>query len=266
MQMQSPLCGSPVVCRSNGAHARHAPIFPGRASFPLRRRTCASSFLVASCLVAWNIKHERQRKLALSAAKEPETIPCFRAVEMPRRGVGLFATRDIAKGELVLAESPVISFIGSDVWWMREAQDQFALLSPQVQKQILSLVDAFQLVDDIFPGGVRKTLEGILKTNSYMRGKKGTNSHDGVLCLITSRFNHSCVPNLIHHWDDDTLQHVAYANSDIAADDELLTDYLHPATPKTERREILFQRYGFLCDCATCSQSTEQECDKDGKS
>jgi len=202
-------------------------------------------------LVSWNWKYERPRKLSLSAAKQPDISQCFAAAEMPDRGWGLFATRDIARGELVLAESPLISFSGSYVWWMQDAQQQFDLLSQHVQQQVLSLADAFQLVDDIFPGGVHKTLEGILKTNSYMGG---TSSHDGVLCLITSRFNHSCVANLSHHWEEESGQHVAYANSDIAAGDELLTDYLHPATEKTERRQILFQRYGFLCDCAACSQ------------
>eukprot|EP00931_Biecheleriopsis_adriatica_P095985 TRINITY_DN69633_c0_g1_i1.p1 TRINITY_DN69633_c0_g1~~TRINITY_DN69633_c0_g1_i1.p1 ORF type:complete len:273 (+),score=33.85 TRINITY_DN69633_c0_g1_i1:40-858(+) len=220
-----------VVSSSRGQNVMHSIASGSALAASVRRRR----------------RRQSQRKLAVSSMA---ALECFGVAEIPGRGVGVVATRDISVGELVLAESPVISFRGSDIWWMRDAQAQFDSLPPRVQEQILSLCDAFQLVDEIFPGGVHKTLEGILKTNAYMRGSK---SDDGVLCLTTSRFNHSCVANLSHRWDEELLQHVVYANTNIATGDELCTDYLDPLTEKSERRQLLFEKYGFFCDCAACS-------------
>ncbi|RYY82997.1 SET domain-containing protein-lysine N-methyltransferase [archaeon] len=69
------------------------------------------------------------------------------------------------------------------------------------------------------------------------------------LFLEASVFNHSCQPNAIHTFVQDTM--VITAARDIQAGEEVLVSYIDLALPRCVRQAELLA-YGFVCDCVRC--------------
>jgi hypothetical protein len=70
-----------------------------------------------------------------------------------------------------------------------------------------------------------------------------------------SLINHSCSPNVIVQFTGTTMHIIAIAH--IAEGDEILSSYVDPMTQVQVRREMLQERYAFLCECSRCLQEIE---------
>lgn len=164
------------------------------------------------------------------------------------KGLGAVAVRDIAAGELVVSESPVIALKG-DAFWKASMQQQFDVLPDSKQQALLALSDV-QLI-----GGQQKTLEGIVVTNNI-----GCNSprYDCVVCEAISRLNHSCVPNCEQTWDEETSTERIYASRDIKIGEEMCFSYVDPFLPRLTRLEYLRQSFRFECMCTACGHSDDE--------
>lgn len=68
--------------------------------------------------------------------------------------------------------------------------------------------------------------------------------------LRASRANHSCVPNTGRAFIGDMM--VVRAVRDISAGEEITMGYCHAAEPRSQRKERLAS-YGFTCDCVLCT-------------
>ena len=83
----------------------------------------------------------------------------YRIAPIPGKGLGLIATRQISRGELIVEESPVLmerqGFMG-----FSQIQEQFDQLEASVQDQIMDLHDKNA------PDGNGKTLLGVFRTNA----------------------------------------------------------------------------------------------------
>eukprot|EP01031_Cornospumella_fuschlensis_P031193 gene31193-37700_t len=78
------------------------------------------------------------------------------------------------------------------------------------------------------------------------------------LYLHASVFNHSCQPNAIHTFQQETM--VITALRDIQPGEEILVSYIDLAMPRELRQSALLP-YGFICDCARCWGGVEDlEC------
>lgn len=92
-----------------------------------------------------------------------------------------------------------------------------------------------------------KTLAGIVGTNAF--------GNDKSFCVFkeASRFNHSCCPNMDHHW---SAGHYRFtAARDIAAGEELCISYLRIGQllqSQDERQQDLSRTYNFKCRCDAC--------------
>ncbi|KAJ7705303.1 hypothetical protein B0H17DRAFT_920112 [Mycena rosella] len=154
-----------------------------------------------------------------------------------RMGKGAFATRTLHRGDLILAEKPLIRH--SDV----EQGGYEAILSA---------------VDRLSPGALCKVLSlqrpqagnifiGIYRTNALPDG----------LCHDASRFNHSCLPNARYSWHAKTGQQRIFALTDIAAGEEICVTYLGGrnvyGSTREERRRRFLTNFSFACLCAACS-------------
>ncbi|CAL1137453.1 unnamed protein product [Cladocopium goreaui] len=158
----------------------------------------------------------------------------YRIAPIPGKGLGLIATRQISRGELIVEESPVLmerqGFMG-----FSQIQEQFDQLEASVQDQIMDLHDKNA------PDGNGKTLLG------------GVGSSNGALCLVISRANHSCINNCYHGWVDGRER--LFCDADIASGEEICTNYIQWHLTTDQRQRELQTQFGFACDCPACMQA-----------
>lgn len=109
--------------------------------------------------------------------------------------------------------------------------------------------DTVMAMHDAHMFGGRKTLEGIVRTNSIGCVNDVFNC---ILCAEVSRFNHSCTPNCEQSWDDDKSEEHIYASADISAGEELCISYVDVRAPRDERLHKLQDTYRFECQCSAC--------------
>ena len=165
---------------------------------------------------------------------------CYRCVRMDGKGFGVVARRDIKVGDIILQERPILS-------WKNYAslKSQFNKLSDSEKKDVMNLSNSYFELSD--------KLEGIANTNAFFW--ESTES----LCLFlrSSRFNHSCIPNIQTVYRSSELS--IYASCDISKDEELCLSYLplwqSPYTLKHELRK----KYRFDCCCELCSMKNQVE-------
>ena len=77
---------------------------------------------------------------------------------------------------------------------------------------------------------------------------------EGAFRLVT-KFNHSCRPNCLAHFDMQAGQMVIITTEDIPQGSELSINYISERQwhlPTDQRRSILQKRYGFWCMCPRC--------------
>ena len=70
--------------------------------------------------------------------------------------------------------------------------------------------------------------------------------------------NHSCRPNVNHHWSTELQMTLVFASRDIAAGEELCTTYGPSEWMGTRgRREFLSERFKFVCNCEMCLEGND---------
>ncbi len=114
--------------------------------------------------------------------------PCWEVRSVPGKGLGLFATRRLSAGDLVLREQPLLvmpaSVFDSDEDSVAEDWlDKHVNRLSAVQREIF-----FDLSDSRSPGQEKAAL-GIFYTNDMDFGG------DAGLFPVMARANHSCTPN-----------------------------------------------------------------------
>ena len=128
----------------------------------------------------------------------------------------------------------------------RSADAALAKLPEADRTQVWVLHDAFEAKIGA------KTALGVYQTNCPAWGEEG----GSVLCNHISRFNHSCTPNVTHHWSPPHERVVAVR--DIAAGEELCTHHVNLLYPTAVRRDRLRQLYGCDCQCDVCTAPPER--------
>ncbi|KAI1339209.1 hypothetical protein F5Y15DRAFT_383448 [Xylariaceae sp. FL0016] len=96
-------------------------------------------------------------------------------------------------------------------------------------------------------------------TNSFeiadiVRNERGeiVQNKTGGLFTGTSRFNHSCDPNVEYNAQRTPGWWLGLANRNIAAGDELTITYIPPTMPREQRQSKLRVGWGFECTCHLC--------------
>lgn len=174
---------------------------------------------------------------------------CLFEIKPTKNGLGMIASRNIKRGELILAEKPLIK-IKQNVPKLQlsiHIEDQVSKLNYQDKEKI------FELHDNQIP----KSLVGIFKTNGYMLGKKSLFCG---LFYTMARMNHSCLPNATHHWvESENLQKV-FALKDISLGEEIYTSYINLYEDTLGRKRILKKSFNFDCTCELCvKESSDME-------
>ena len=68
-----------------------------------------------------------------------------------------------------------------------------------------------------------------------------------------ARINHSCVPNVVWFWDQQTQSQKVMSIMDIKKGDELCVMYCQHGYSRKLRRKFLLQNFGFYCQCQRCN-------------
>ena len=169
----------------------------------------------------------------------------------PGKGEGVFATRDIESGEVVMRdqERMKIERRGVDVT-DEQVSKAFEALSIEDQSTFMTL----------HPGIIpyKTKLKRIYKTNMF------GNEEVARVYFKVSKLNHACAPNAEMA---DKGQVAAYALKPIAEGKEIFISYYtglcHGAKP--ERNQLLWETNGFTCQCKTCNLQGEAAFLSDGR-
>ena len=175
----------------------------------------------------------------------------------PGRGIGMFAARDLAMGERVLAERPLAT------WTVRKGESREGKLasfakvvagfSASQRSAFLSLSQASHLES----GSAGRTMMATWLTNAlpinYEENEAGTHE-DGAVFATISRINHACDCNCHHEWNAAIGMETIHALRPIECGEELTITYLMPSgRQREERQRLLSEQFGFACGCRLCS-------------
>ena len=175
----------------------------------------------------------------------------------PGRRIGMFAARDLAMGERVLAERPLAT------WTVRKGESREGKLasfakvvagfSASQRSAFLSLSQASHLES----GSAGRTMMATWLTNAlpinYEENEAGTHE-DGAVFATISRINHACDCNCHHEWNAAIGMETIHALRPIACGEELTITYLMPSgRQREERQRLLSEQFGFVCGCRLCS-------------
>ncbi|XXH02260.1 hypothetical protein Hte_008629 [Hypoxylon texense] len=209
--------------------------------------------------------------------------------DSPGRGRGLFATRDIPAGEIVMCEKAfcvvwghekeALTAMTYDVRDDRIRVSPVGLTKSLVQKllcnpsQIGKVMDLYgdyqgdgkNDVSSIEDGPVVDTfrVHDIVSRNAFGPGNQLGDSGDGAgggastgLWVRAAYVNHSCVPNAEKEYVGDLL--VLRATQPVAAGQELFHAYDQSGDYESRQRALL-TTWGFTCGCALCAAEEGDE-------
>ena len=166
-------------------------------------------------------------------------------VELPGRGLGVVASRPLHRGDVLVAESPLVRLTPNlgrpDVKWFddeRHARSLLAGLSRSAGNPT-----KWKWWD--------KDLDAVVNTNSFTQ-ESGGMVHSYVFNQV-SRFNHSCCANARMIFDGDRELATVRVQRDVAPGTEITINY--GATGSlSERQQHLRTCFGFTCTCELCAR------------
>lgn len=180
---------------------------------------------------------------------------------IPGKGLGMIASRQIAQGELVLAEAPLFTIDSNldEQHQMWNIYASFQALSAEQRAEYFGLFEGYET--DNYEGEAsasgsnseegRKVIN-IFSTNCF--GDRRPEDHQRIdfVTLKGSRINHSCTPNTTWILDRDIFKLSVRAVTDISPGTEITITYVDVMTPCSHRRDKLKHAYKFTCVCPAC--------------
>ena len=182
---------------------------------------------------------------------QPPIMPSIRVAPLPGKGLGTVATRCINRGEIIIAERPLVKR-DEDVRTGQTHEYSGGNREDALNK-LLTLCQASKGKDAV---------ERVLKANSFVV-QEGAYTRFPVrwtrlAFLNISRVNHSCSPNaeFVYHAADATA--TVKALKPIAPGDEVCINYGAEGA-LSERQDFLSRSFEFDCRCERCVQEMGQQ-------
>ena len=166
-----------------------------------------------------------------------------------QKGKGAFASRDIYKGDLILSERSILRIrtYALEPFKYNLIEAAVRNLSPAHLDGYLSLQNSHNECSCF-----RSPLQGIFSTNAF-----SGDGDDSRICLMASRFNHSCSPNAYFNFDSKTGELQIKALRAITHGEEIFVSYIADrrlyGSPRQMRQVMLGIPYHFTCVCSICS-------------
>ncbi|KAL0573394.1 hypothetical protein V5O48_008568 [Marasmius crinis-equi] len=108
-----------------------APTGKAVATQPSSNPQCQLQVLQSQCLISVRAEN-RIRSIPEFPASLPPTDHCYAIKPSPGKGLGMFASRDIKQGEVILAERPIV-VVPSPITYPWRAQDESRYTATQIQ-------------------------------------------------------------------------------------------------------------------------------------
>ncbi|KAH7716360.1 TPR domain-containing protein [Aphelenchoides avenae] len=186
----------------------------------------------------------------------------IKVVNIPGKGKGTVATRDVKKGTLLLVSKAFATATSS--MGLVNAMKEKLKRQPEMIAEVADLYygrerDTAKAQKSDWRSVTHKTrLERICWYNTFKAGlfnRAPENQMHGGLWILPSYFNHSCLPNTRRAFYGDTL--VAFAAIDIKQGEELTFCYVPLEESYEHRKRILGEGYDVVCDCRLCEVDRE---------
>jgi hypothetical protein len=251
-----------TLCRPPSIHLQHTinlnPKYNQLLAECFSHLYSNESFSILTRRLPSLIHHESHNRLPINFTAETSMAPAenpdrvlFEVRTSEGKGRGLFATQDIARGSLIMLETPVISLKRPNgpgkPYLAKQVQQAFKKLTPQEKDLFLSLSDrGHQHITD-------------KKLRIYMTNTLGDfDPQLSNVCLQLSLINHSCVPNSTWQQRAETRQYMVTAIHPIAKNEEITITYTGYASQYTaaQGQEIFKHYWNFTCDCKACTVGT----------
>ncbi|KAJ7125164.1 hypothetical protein C8R44DRAFT_914822 [Mycena epipterygia] len=195
------------------------------------------------------------------------TTPAFCMAPTPGKGTGLFSTRALKTGDLILSERPLFVTARGVVvpcpegftheqhvqYSLNELEKYMALsvsrMRPEDKAALMALANSHK-EDGSGP------IVGIVRTNGLqLEGLRPGVTDElatySATCKDISRLNHSCSPNTAPRFDMLSFSYQLFAVRDIAKDEELTFQYTGVDCSAANRNTVL-KSYAFVCTCTAC--------------
>ncbi|KAJ4352511.1 uncharacterized protein N0V89_007860 [Didymosphaeria variabile] len=185
--------------------------------------------------------------------------PIYAVEDIPGKGRGLIATKDIAKGTRIISEKPIVS--------ISQSGGNIEQLQLSMHQQVNSLREAdkqeFLSMMNICPyNNSTEEWFGIVRTNAL---PMGPDLDAGGVFLHACRINHACDNNATNFWNENINQLTIHAIRDIRKGEEITISYLSSLRNRQARQEELLKNFKFTCSCRLCSLPPDQSRDRDAK-
>jgi len=153
-------------------------------------------------------------------------------VEVEGAGLGLVVTGEVAAGEVLVEESPLITLVGEGKRsWFLQTLRQVAKLAPQQREELRRLAPHHSPLPLYL---------GIVANNVISLGG------DFGVFLAISRINHSCRPNCRHS------QGRVVAARRLRRGEEVTISYIADQVATAAERAAELAYWGFVCRCEAC--------------
>ncbi|KAH8096672.1 hypothetical protein BXZ70DRAFT_1009669 [Cristinia sonorae] len=227
------------------------------------------------CLIRGSIKRIIASTPGIgSPPPRPPSIK-YRIVDTHNKGLGVFATEDIAAGELILAERPIMivpanmpSLRGKELAGMSSSQvkqvelaDSEVIAASAVDRLQPHRKEAFfKLANSHLHDGSGPII-GRIRTNGFGQDWVGKSDVQDMYCIVCdegSRLNHSCSPNSQQKFDVRTFSMQFRAVRPIKKGEEITYSYCDVHEVASVRAQKLV-RYDVVCDCKACANPTTSD-------
>ncbi|KAL4972791.1 hypothetical protein BDW66DRAFT_154434 [Aspergillus desertorum] len=174
----------------------------------------------------------------------------------PPRGSGLFAKALIPRGTRIIAEPALLRVSDSANVHATAILHAYEQLPPQKQEQYLSLhAHASNTHKKHFERELQQEFSQLPALHRMVLSIYAANAFTGVF-LLTSRINHSCLPNCSAAYNRSLEEETVHAVRDIRAGEELTVRYVETSRARAQRQSEL-AKWGFRCGCEVCEDTLE---------
>ncbi|KAK0649755.1 hypothetical protein B0T16DRAFT_492320 [Cercophora newfieldiana] len=181
--------------------------------------------------------------------------PPYEVRPVPGKGLGVFATRAIPSGKVILIDYVVL---------LAAVEYPDGMGKKQVRELMRVGVERLgdpQRLRGLARGAARNKVRGeelspeeeLLVTNAFELPMGEEELRYMGLFAELSRINHACDPNAHVHFSETTMAMTIWSAKDIQPGEEITISYSSIDLTSKERKETLQDTWGFKCSCSLCT-------------
>ncbi|KAF8998083.1 hypothetical protein BDQ17DRAFT_1362401 [Cyathus striatus] len=227
---------------------------------------------ITECLLTPRVVSKILKTPGFPAPIKHNSTPAYRISETNCMGLGMFATRALNTGDLIIAERPLLVCIDdSCIRELRKVQNDkeahndiaeaiFQLVVDRLTKE--NKAHFYALHNSRLGGEEEKwRLVGIMSTNAYSENfnvpgiVRDNEESYSVVMKDCSRINHSCCPNVTTIFDIPSFSLQFRAARPISGGEEITYAYAGVERAYVNRSAML-KPYGITCRCPPCLSPT----------